>query len=66
MATQGLKKLSLIRLRQAQDYIDYLKDKDEEENMTKQAMYLTDQSGSLDFLNEEEELYSESDLKEKY
>ncbi len=48
------------------DFADYMLKKFEEDNLQKGIETLVEQSGAFQFLNEEEDLYSEEDIKEKY
>jgi len=48
------------------DFADYIMKKYEDDILTKGIQKLTEQSNAFSFLNEEEELYSLKDIKEKY
>ena len=48
------------------NFADLIIKKYEEKNLAKNIMHLSSTSHALNFLNEEEELYSSDDLKEKY
>jgi len=61
-----LSKLPHNKVREISDFTDFIMKKHEEETLQKGIELLTTHSKSFDFLNEEEELYSIDDLKEKY
>ena len=48
------------------DFADFLIKRYEEQGLIKDIQNIISESNSFDFLNNEEDLYSESDLKEKY
>lgn len=54
------------KLRQAIDFIQYLLWKYEQETLTKGVSELNLKSESFSFLEEEEDLYTVEDLKERY
>ncbi len=54
------------KLRQAIDFIQYLLWKYEQETLTKGVSKLNLESESFSFLEEEEDLYTVEDLKERY
>ncbi len=54
------------KLRQAVDFIQYLLWKYEQETLTKGVSKLNLESESFRFLEEEEDLYTVEDLKERY
>jgi hypothetical protein len=62
----SLSKLPKERLSEVADFVDFILAKDEEENLRKGIIKLSEESTSLHFLSEEEELYSLSDLKKKF
>ncbi len=48
------------------DFAEFMMKQYEEQQLTKGIQRLTTSSHAFDFLNDEEELYTEDDLKEKY
>ena len=48
------------------DFADFLMKRHEEYSLNKDIQNMLSQGNSFDFLNQEEELYSEEDIKEKY
>lgn len=54
------------RLKEVSDYIDFLLKSYENKNITEGIMKLISKSKSFDFLNDEEEIYDETDLIEKF
>jgi antirestriction protein len=48
------------------DFADFLIKRYEEQGLIKDIQNIISESNSFDFLNNEEDLYSEKDLKEKY
>ena len=54
------------RLKEISDYIDFLLKSFDNKEITEGIMKLTSKSKSFDFLNEEDDLYNETDLIEKY
>ena len=48
------------------DFADFVIKKFEDSRITKNIQRLASQSQAFDFLNDEENLYSSNDLKEKY
>jgi antirestriction protein len=48
------------------DFADFLIKRYEEQVLIKDIQNIISESNSFDFLNNEEDLYSEKDLKEKY
>ncbi len=63
---QNLEKLSEKYLMEAAHYIEYLTKKFEETILEKGIPKLTEESESFQFLAEEQEIYTKSDLKERY
>ena len=61
-----LSKLPQEKVREISDFADFIMKKHEEETLQKGIEKLVSHSKSFDFLNEEEELYSQDDLKEKF
>ena len=54
------------RLKEISDYVDFLLKSHDDKKITEGIMKLTSKSKSFEFLNEEEELYNEADLIEKF
>ncbi len=54
------------RLKEVSDYIDFLLKSYNDKKLTNEIMKLTSKSKSFDFLNNEEDIYDESDLIEKF
>ena len=48
------------------DFADFILHKIEENDLQKGIEYISSSLGSFDFLNDEEELYTIEDIKEKY
>ena len=63
---KNLSKLPQDKVREISDFADFIMKKHEEETLQKGIEKLVSHSKSFDFLNEEEELYSQDDLKEKF
>ena len=61
---QYLKILPENKIEEALDYIEYLYNKNEETILTEGIVRLSAESGSFDFLEDEEELYTYDDIKE--
>jgi hypothetical protein len=64
-----LKYLNLLpedKAEEVLDYIEYLFNKNEDSFLTKGIAQLATQSKSFDFLNEEEDIYTLDDAKERY
>lgn len=61
-----LSKLPEDRIRAVKDFADFVYKKYEEEILQKGMEQLSSESQALNFLREEEELYSEKDLKKKF
>ena len=55
-----------LRLKEISDYVDFLLKTYDEKKMTEGIMKLTSKSKSFEFLHNEEEIYDESDLIEKF
>jgi len=53
------------RLKEVSDYVDFLLKTFNDKEITDGIMKLTSESKSFDFLNDEEEIYDESDIIEK-
>lgn len=54
------------KLLEVADFTEFLAAQVEASTITQGILKLADQSGSFEFLKEEEEIYSVKDLKEKY
>lgn len=63
---ETLKKLPEDRINEIADFADFLLKKYEEKVLQKGIENLVSESESFTFLHEEEDLYDENDLKEKY
>lgn len=61
-----MNKLSESKLQEVEDFIEFLLNKIENETLNLGIQKLTEESSAFDYLKEEEELYSVSDLKEKF
>lgn len=61
-----LKKLPSKKLTEVYDYVEYLFSKNESKVLSEGMKNLSAESESLYFLKDEEELYTVSDVKEKY
>lgn len=65
-AITAINKLPNDKVEELLNFADSLMKNLEDKNFSKNIMYLSETGHALDFLNEEEELYSTDDLKEKY
>ncbi|MBW7891670.1 MAG: hypothetical protein H3C48_11745 [Chitinophagaceae bacterium] len=54
------------KAKEISDFVDFVMKRHEETQLTEGIQKLTAQSQTFDFLNDEEDLYSEADLKEVY
>ena len=63
---EALERLPEDKIHEVADFADFILKKYEEQILQKGIEALTSQSDSLAFLQEEEDLYDEGDLKEKY
>ena len=61
-----MNKLPKGKLQEVGDFIDFLLNKIENETLDRGIQKLTEDSSAFDYLKEDEELYNESDLKEKF
>jgi len=69
LINKTIRKISLLPdkgLQELYDYVEVLLKSYHEKRIIEGMMKLSSQSKSLDFLKEEEDLYDESDLIEKY
>jgi hypothetical protein len=65
-AFKKIKKLPNAKLEEVNNFADFLLSKLDNQLINENIKELTSNSSSFDFLNEEEELYDENDLKEKF
>jgi len=63
---ETLEKLPKDKVHEIADYADFVFKKHEEQVLQKGLQTLVSHSKSFAFLHDEEDLYDESDLKEKY
>jgi hypothetical protein len=63
---KALNQLPEDKAEEISDFADFVTKRYEEDRMTKGIQQLTASSQAFDFLNDEEDLYSEADLKEVY
>ncbi|WP_424493205.1 hypothetical protein [Salinimicrobium sp. GXAS 041] len=64
-----VKKISQLpdwRLKEVEDYVDFLLKKNEDQGIRSDIQKVVSQGKSFDFLEEEEELYHDSDLTERF
>ncbi len=61
-----LQKLPLDKIQEVSDFADLVFKKMEDHTLTQGIQVLIEKGNSFDFLKEEEDLYTEADLKEKY
>ena len=64
-----IKKISLLpnwRLKEVEDYVDFLLKKHEDQELLSDIKNNLSDGKSFDFLNDEEELYNDSDLIQKF
>ncbi|MDR9399434.1 DUF2281 domain-containing protein [Salibacter sp.] len=61
-----LKKLPESRIKEVSDFAEFILKKNDEEVIQKGIEKMVSESDSFYFLNDEEDLYDEDDLKEKY
>lgn len=60
---QVLKKLPEDKINEVSNFASFILKKHEEDELTKGIQYINSNSETFDFLNEEEDLYSISDIK---
>ncbi|WP_019038844.1 DUF2281 domain-containing protein [Psychroflexus tropicus] len=65
-AVEKINRLPNNKIQEVSDFIDFLLAKIDNQVMVDNAQRLSSESSSFDFLEEEENLYSISDLKEYY
>lgn len=63
---EKLDKLSEDKLKEVEKYIDNLLIKSDDKLLTEGIQKLTSDSKSFEYLNNEEDIYTVNDLKEKY
>jgi len=63
---ENISKLPDQKLKEVSDFAEFLLSKLEDQLLTEGIQKLAMDSKAFQFLNEEEELYTEADLKEKY
>jgi hypothetical protein len=63
---KALNQLPEDKAEEISDFADFVTKRYEEDRMTKGIQQLTASNQAFDFLNDEEDLYSEADLKEVY
>ena len=63
---ENISKLPDQKLKEVSDFAEFLLSKLEDQLLTEGIQKLAGDSKAFQFLNEEEELYTEADLKEKY
>ncbi len=61
-----LNRLPLDRLRQVEDFVDFVMSRIDDKLLVEGIQKLTSDSKAFEYLKNEEELYSVNDLKEKY
>ncbi|MBA5629726.1 hypothetical protein [Moheibacter lacus] len=61
-----IKLLPESKIQEINDFVDFLLFKIDEEITTENIQQIVSESSSFDFLNEERELYNESDLKIRF
>ena len=63
---RAINQLPNEKAQEISDFVDFVIRRYEEAQLTEGIQKLTAQSQTFDFLNDEEDLYSEADLKEVY
>ena len=61
-----IEKLPLDKIKEVNDFADFILSKLDDDLLTKGIQKITQESDSFKFLEEEEDLYRVEDLKEKY
>lgn len=64
--THAINQLPLNKAEEIADFVDFIIKRYEEQLLTQGIQHLASEGQTFDFLNEEEDLYSVSDLKEVY
>ncbi len=62
----AINQLPLNRAEEIADFVDFIIKRYEEQQLTQGIQQLASEGQTFDFLNQEEDLYSVSDLKEVY
>ncbi|MGM0934345.1 MAG: hypothetical protein ACQEWD_12955 [Bacteroidota bacterium] len=62
----NLSKLSYRRLKQVSDFVEFLLQKKEDRELLNDIQNNATESETFDFLKEDEELYNDDDLSEKF
>lgn len=65
-AVNKIKRLPDAKLQEINDFADFLLRKLDDKAIVSNIQHLTSQSKSFHFLNEEDEIYNEEDLKERF
>lgn len=65
-ALQKIRRLPNVEIQEVNDFADALLRKIDDKTLVKNSQTLSSASKAFDFLNDEEELYDESDLIERY
>jgi len=63
---KSIEQLPDERLNEVADFVDFLLQKESEEQLVHDITVINGEAGAFDFLSEEEDLYSDDDLIEKY
>ena len=63
---ETLEKLPLDKIKEVNDFADFILSKLDDELLTKGIQKITEENNAFKFLEEEEDLYGVEDLKEKY
>jgi hypothetical protein len=63
---QILKKLPLDKIKEVNNFADFILSKLDDELLTKGIQKITEENNAFKFLEDEEDLYRVEDLKEKY
>lgn len=65
-AANKMSQLPETKIQEVSDFVDFLFSKIDNQILLDNAQQLSSESTSFDFLKEEEDLYSVSDLKDRY
>ncbi|MBZ9779459.1 MULTISPECIES: hypothetical protein [Psychroflexus] len=65
-AAHKMSQLPEAKIQEVSDFVDFLFSKIDNQILLDNAQQLSSESTSFDFLKEEEDLYSVSDLKDRY
>lgn len=63
---EGIKKLPDHKLKEVSDFVDFLMNQLEHSELNDQIAQSASESKTFEFLQEEEELYTDDDIKELY